>query len=77
MARGDQRQDLLLTVGDASRLRERLGVEPHALAEALLDGTRDRAGVRAELQARMDLELSDSDLDDNLNELARLFLMER
>jgi hypothetical protein len=52
--------------------------EPAArLLITLLDGTLDRAGIRAELKARTDLELSDSDLDDNLNELARLFLMER
>jgi SAM-dependent methyltransferase len=52
--------------------------EPAArLLITLLDGTLDRAGVRAELKARTDLELSASDLDNNLNELARLFLMER
>jgi hypothetical protein len=54
-------------------------MEEHAarLLITLLDGTRDRAAIRAELKARTELELSDEDLDDNLNELARLFLMER
>ena len=52
--------------------------EPAArLLITLLDGTRDRAAIRAELLARTGLELSDEDLDNNLNELARLFLMER
>ena len=52
--------------------------EPAArLLITLLDGTRDRAAIRAELQARTGLELSDEDLDNNLHELARLFLMER
>ena len=52
--------------------------EPAArLLITLLDGTRDRAAIRAELQARTGLELSDEDLDNNLSELARLFLMER
>jgi SAM-dependent methyltransferase len=54
-------------------------MEEHAarLLITLLDGTRDRAAIRAELKARTELELSDEDLDNNLNELARLFLMER
>jgi SAM-dependent methyltransferase len=42
----------------------------------LLDGTRDRAAIRAELQTRTGLELTDEDLDNNLRELARLFLLE-
>ncbi len=42
----------------------------------LLDGTRDRAAIRAELQERAGLELTASDLDANLVELARLFLLE-
>jgi SAM-dependent methyltransferase len=51
--------------------------EPAArLLITLLDGTRDRAAIRAELQARAGLELSERDLDDNLIELARLFLLE-
>jgi SAM-dependent methyltransferase len=51
--------------------------EPAArLLITLLDGTLDRAAIRAQLQARTGLELSDEDLDNNLNELARLFLME-
>ena len=50
--------------------------EPAArLLITLLDGTRDRAAIRAELQARTGLELSDEDLDNNLLELARLFLL--
>jgi hypothetical protein len=51
--------------------------EPAArLLITLLDGTLDRAGIRAELETRTGLVLSDADLDNNLNELARLFLME-
>ena len=51
--------------------------EPAArLLITLLDGTRDRAAIRAELQARTGLELTDEDLDNNLRELARLFLLE-
>lgn len=42
----------------------------------LLDGTRDRAQVRAELAERTGLELTPEDLDANLRELARLFLLE-
>ncbi len=41
----------------------------------LLDGTRDRAAIRAELAAATGLELSAQDLDNNLRELARLFLL--
>ena len=44
--------------------------EPAArLLITLLDGTRDRAAIRAELRARTGLELSESDLDNNLVEL--------
>jgi hypothetical protein len=43
---------------------------------ALLDGTRDRAAIRAALRERSGLELSAEDLDANLRELARLFLLE-
>jgi 2-polyprenyl-3-methyl-5-hydroxy-6-metoxy-1,4-benzoquinol methylase len=51
--------------------------EPAARALiALLDGTRDRAAIRAELLARTGLELSLEDLDVNLRELGRLFLLE-
>ena len=51
--------------------------EPAArLLITLLDGTRDRAAIRAELQERAGLELTASDLDANLVELARLFLLE-
>jgi SAM-dependent methyltransferase len=51
--------------------------EPAArLLITLLDGTLDRAAIRAELHERTGLVLSDRDLDNNLNELARLFLME-
>ena len=46
-----------------------------ALVE-LLDGTRDRAAIRAELYERTGLELSPADLDTNLTALARLFLLE-
>jgi SAM-dependent methyltransferase len=41
----------------------------------LLDGTRDRAAIRADLQARTGLELSPEDLEANLVELTRLFLL--
>ena len=51
--------------------------EPAArLLITLLDGTRDRAAIRAELHARTGLELSETDLDNNLVELGRLFLLE-
>jgi SAM-dependent methyltransferase len=51
--------------------------EPAArLLITLLDGTRDRAAIRAELGARSGLELSETDLDTNLVELGRLFLLE-
>jgi hypothetical protein len=50
--------------------------EPAARALiALLDGTRDRAAIRADLQARTGLELSEEDLETNLVALTRLFLM--
>jgi SAM-dependent methyltransferase len=50
--------------------------EPAArLLITLLDGTRDRAAIRAELQARAGLDLTEPDLDSNLGELARLFLL--
>jgi SAM-dependent methyltransferase len=41
----------------------------------LLDGTRDRAAIRAELKARTGLELSEEDLETNLVALTRLFLV--
>jgi SAM-dependent methyltransferase len=51
--------------------------EPAArLLITLLDGTRDRAAIRAALHERTGLELSAEDLDANLVELARLFLLE-
>jgi len=51
--------------------------EPAArLLITLLDGTRDRAAIRAELQARTGLELTEHDLDNNLLELTKLFLLE-
>jgi hypothetical protein len=50
--------------------------EPAArLLITLLDGTRDRASIRAELRTRTGLELSETDLDNNLRELAKLFLL--
>ena len=42
----------------------------------LLDGTRDRAAIRAELHARTGLELTEQDLANNLIELTKLFLLE-
>jgi SAM-dependent methyltransferase len=51
--------------------------EPAArLLITLLDGTRDRAAIRAELRDRAGLDLTAEDLDRNLVELARLFLLE-
>ncbi len=51
--------------------------EPAArLLITLLDGTRDRATIQAELQQRTGLELTGADLDNNLAELAKLFLLE-
>jgi SAM-dependent methyltransferase len=51
--------------------------EPAArLLITLLDGTRDRAAIRAELRERTGLELNETDLDNNLVELGRLFLLE-
>jgi hypothetical protein len=41
----------------------------------LLDGTRDRAQIAAALLERTGLELTPDDLDANLRELARLFLL--
>jgi SAM-dependent methyltransferase len=50
--------------------------EPAARALiGLLDGTRDREQIRAGLRERTGLELTPSDLETNLTELARLFLI--
>jgi SAM-dependent methyltransferase len=50
--------------------------EPAARALiTLLDGTRDRATVRAEFADRTGMRLSAEDLDANLAELARLFIL--
>jgi len=52
--------------------------EPAArLLITLLDGTRDRQAIIAELKARAGLELRPEDLDRNLAELARLFCLSR
>jgi len=51
--------------------------EPAArLLITLLDGTRDREAIRAALRERTGLELSAEDLEANLVELGRLFLLE-
>jgi hypothetical protein len=51
--------------------------EPAARALiTLLDGSRDRAAVRAEFTERTGMRLSAEDLDANLVELARLFILE-
>ncbi|HET6550368.1 MAG TPA: class I SAM-dependent methyltransferase [Solirubrobacter sp.] len=51
--------------------------EPAArLLITLLDGTRDRAAIAAALRERAGLELTPEDLDRNLHELARLYLLE-
>jgi 2-polyprenyl-3-methyl-5-hydroxy-6-metoxy-1,4-benzoquinol methylase len=42
----------------------------------LLDGTRDRDAIRADLEAAVGFELGAEDLERNLVELARLFLLE-
>jgi SAM-dependent methyltransferase len=42
----------------------------------LLDGTRDRTAIRADLAAAVGVELREEDLERNLIELARLFLLE-
>jgi hypothetical protein len=42
----------------------------------LLDGTRDRAAIRADLAAAVGVELGADDLERNLVELTRLFLLE-
>jgi SAM-dependent methyltransferase len=50
--------------------------EPAARALiVLLDGARDRDAIRAELQARTGVELSPEDLEVNLTELTRLYLI--
>jgi hypothetical protein len=51
--------------------------EPAArLLITLLDGTRDRAAIITALRERAGVELSGDDLERNLVELARLFLLE-
>ena len=51
--------------------------EPAArLLITLLDGTRDRAAIRAELRGPRRPRAHRADLDTNLIELARLFLLE-
>ena len=42
----------------------------------LLDGTRDRAAIRADLAEAVGVELNENDLERNLVELTRLFLLE-
>jgi SAM-dependent methyltransferase len=50
--------------------------EPAArLLLTLLDGTRDRAAIRAEFAERTGVRLSAQDLDVNLDQMARLFLL--
>jgi hypothetical protein len=50
--------------------------EPAArLLLTLLDGTRDRAAIRAEFGERTGVRLSAEDLDANLVQLGRLFLL--
>jgi len=50
--------------------------EPAArLLITLLDGTRDRAAIRAEFASRTGVRLSAEDLDANLEQLGRLFLL--
>jgi hypothetical protein len=50
--------------------------EPAArLLLTLLDGTRDRAAIRSEFTERTGVRLSAEDLDANLDQLGRLFLL--
>jgi hypothetical protein len=50
--------------------------EPAArLLLTLLDGTRDRAQIRAEFAERAGVRLSAEDLDANLEQLGKLFLL--
>ena len=72
-----------------ARWQARVGVRGHALAYTtvhmeepaarllltLLDGTRDRAAIRAEFRERTGVPLSAEDLDANLAALGRLFLL--
>jgi 2-polyprenyl-3-methyl-5-hydroxy-6-metoxy-1,4-benzoquinol methylase len=52
--------------------------EPAArLLVTLLDGSRDRAAIRAEFTERTGVRLSPEDLDANLEQLARLFMLTR
>jgi SAM-dependent methyltransferase len=57
-------------------MRVRMDDPAARLLITLLDGTRDRQAIRAELKARAGVELTDEDLERNLVELARLFLLE-
>jgi hypothetical protein len=51
--------------------------EPAArLLITLLDGTRDRSGLREEFAERTGMRLSPEDLETNLEQLARLFILE-
>jgi hypothetical protein len=50
--------------------------EPAArLLLTLLDGTRDRAAIRADFRERTGVPLSAEDLDTNLEALGKLFLL--
>jgi hypothetical protein len=50
--------------------------EPAArLLITLLDGTRDRAAVRAEFSERTGVRLSAEDLEANLDQLGRMFIL--
>jgi SAM-dependent methyltransferase len=57
-------------------MRVRMDDPAARLLITLLDGTRDRDAIRAELRARVGVELTAEDLERNLVELARLFLLE-
>jgi hypothetical protein len=48
---------------------------PARLLLTLLDGTRDRAAIRAEFRERTGVPLSAEDLDANLEALGQLFLL--
>ena len=53
----------------------RMEEPPARLLLTLLDGTRDRAAIRAEFAERTGVRLSAEDLDANLEQLGRLFLL--
>jgi SAM-dependent methyltransferase len=73
LARRQARHELEVTSLACTGVRM---AEPAArLLLTLLDGTRDRAAIRAEFRAHTGVRLSPEDLDANLDRLGRLFLL--